>query len=183
MLDYAGPYEVFAAANVLSGAERYRLLTASPDGAAVACVQGARVLADCAWRDLSEVDVMILPGGEGSRALVEQENRMQELTALAGQTEKIVSICSGARVLGTLGLLDGLPFATHYLVGAEVEAQTKGGRYMSDKRYVDAGLVCTSAAVTAGMDLALYLLEKMEGAELRQSVERYIGYEKRDGRE
>jgi transcriptional regulator GlxA family with amidase domain len=182
MLDFAGPYEVFSAANAVSEEPQFRIGSASVDGQAVECVGGAKLLPDFSWADAPNSDLLIVPGGQGTKNLTMDLIGISLLVKMEERAQHIASVCSGARLLACLSLLDDLEFATHYLVGEEVEEMALGSTYRSDRRYIPGESVSTSAGISAGMDLALHLLEQMAGVEMRTAVERYIGYEKRSDR-
>ena len=179
MLDFAGPYEVFSAANAVSEEPLFRIGSASVDGQAVECVGGAKLLPDCSWADAPKSDLLIVPGGEGTKKMTLSIIEIALLSKIKERTQHIASVCSGARLLACLSLLDDREFATHYLVGEEVEEMALGSTYRSDRRYIAGESVSTSAGVSAGIDLALHLLEQFEGQKSRLAVEKYIGYQKK----
>jgi len=113
---------------------------------------------------------------------LDESEAMEMISGLVRRSERVASICSGARILARLGLLDGREFTTHHSVADAVWADTSGGNYRADLRYVDAGRVLTSAGVTAGIDLALHLVDQSLGSEKLEEVESYIEYKKKDGR-
>jgi len=180
LLDFAGPYEVFSAANAVLPEAHFQIVTASVQGEAVQCVGGVKLVPDRSLRDAPKADLLILPGGEGTKDLIMNFEAIAFLSKMEERSHRVASVCSGARLLACLTLLDNREFTTHYLVGAEVEEMALGSSYRSDRRYIVGDSVSTSAGVSAGMDLALHLLEQMEGLEMRKAVERYIGYKKKE---
>lgn len=180
LLDFAGPYEVFSAANAVSTEPHYQIVTASVQGEAVQCVGGVKLVPDRSLRDAPQADLLILPGGEGTKDMIMSFEAIGFLVEMGERSHRVASVCSGARLLACLSLLDNREFATHYLVGAEVEEMALGSRYCPDRRYIVGDSLSTSAEVSTGIDLALHLLEQIEGVEKRKAVETYMGYEKRD---
>lgn len=181
LLDFAGPYEVFSSANLCSDVSAFDLMVLSIDGKGVRTINGVQMGVDGRWAESPDPDVLVIPGGDGARKLLDEAEALKEISDVVGRSERVASICSGARILAHFGLLDGREFTTHHSVAEEVLAATRSGRYRIDLRYVDAGRVLTSAGVTAGLDLALHLVEQNLGRAKMEMVESYIEY-KKDGR-
>jgi transcriptional regulator GlxA family with amidase domain len=102
---------------------------------------------------------------------------MDWIQATSEKSEITFSVCSGARVLAKLGLLDNMEFATHHLVIADVLSLASGARINTQKRFVDNGRVMTSAGISAGIDLALYILEKLHGRLVKEITMAYMEYD------
>jgi transcriptional regulator GlxA family with amidase domain len=173
-LDFAGPYEVLTAWARMAADERtitVRLVAETTDP--VTCSHGLRVIPDVALADLGRVDLFLHPGGQVG-ALLEDEAFQEQLRARAQDT-LMTSVCNGAVVYGKAGLLAGRPAATHW---SSVESLAALGVNVDpDARYVDDGDVVTSAGVSAGIDMALHLVERLHSEEAAQRVRRYIQYE------
>lgn len=181
LLDFAGPYEVFSSANLCCDVPAFDLMVLSIDGSAVRTINGVQIGVDGRWAECPDPDVLVIPGGDGARILLDDSAALKEISDVIGRSERVASICSGARILAHFGLLDGRDFTTHRSVAEEVLAATGSGVYRNDLRYVDAGRVLTSAGVTAGIDLALHLVGQNLGRAKMEMVESYIEY-KKDGR-
>ena len=182
LLDFAGPYEVFSSANLCVDARAFDLLVLSADGGDIQTANGVQIGAEGSWAESPDPDILLIPGGDGARMLLDESEAMEMISGLVRRSERVASICSGARILARLGLLDGREFTTHRSVADAVGADTSGGKYRADLRYVDVGRVLTSAGVTAGIDLALHLVAQCLGLEEMEKVESYIEYKKKDGR-
>jgi len=172
-LDFAGPYEVLTAWAYYSERPR-RVLTvaASPDP--IRCAHGLRVIPDTTWDELGKVDLLVLPGGN-SRPLQEDEGFVQRMRELAAGETLMTSVCTGALVYGKAGLLDGRPATTHWSALESLGAF--GARVDPDARFVDDGNVVTAAGVSAGIDMALHLIARLDSVEQAQKVRRYIQYD------
>jgi transcriptional regulator GlxA family with amidase domain len=173
-LDFAGPYEVLTAWARMAADERtitVRLVAASTDP--VTCSHGLRVIPDVALADLGPVDLFLHPGGQVG-ALLEDEEFQAQLRERATST-LMTSVCNGAMVYGTAGLLAGRPAATHWSAVESLAAL--GVNVDPDARFVDDGDVVTSAGVSAGIDMALHLVERLHSEEASRLVRRYIQYE------
>jgi transcriptional regulator GlxA family with amidase domain len=172
MLDVAGPAQVFTEASRL-GAD-YRTLFVSPDGAPVTSNLGVRLSVDCAVSAGTPFETWLVPGSDlYPRALVPEElaSAARAQAALAG---RVVSICTGAFVLAAAGLLDGKRVTTHWKVARELAARCPTCRVEPDAIYVRDGTTYTSAGVTAGIDLALALVEEDHGPDLARDVARAL---------
>lgn len=172
-LDFAGPYEVLTA--WARGSERditVRTVAATADS--ITCSHGLRVIPDVAWADLGRVDLFLHPGGQTGSLLADEEwlARVREVQAGGAL---MTSVCNGAVVYGKAGLLDGRPAATHW--SAVSALRDLGIDVDEDARFVDDGDVVTSAGVSAGIDMALHLVQRLDSTEAAKAVRRYIQYD------
>jgi len=178
MLDLVGPAEVFTAANrVLESGPRYRVLVASLDGASVTTDSGLRLGADVRLASVSRrVDTLLIPGGLEAlqSGAMRSDALLTEVRRIAGRARRVASICSGAFVLAAAGLLDGRTATSHWACCEELGRDFPGVTVESDRIFVRDGNVFTSAGVTAGMDLALALVEADHGIEVARTVARWL---------
>ena len=172
-LDFAGPYEVLAAWARESERE-ITVRTVAETTKPVRCSHGLRVIPDVAWADVGHVDVLVLPGGD-SRPLVADEGFVQRLRDLAGAGTLMTSVCTGALVYGAAGLLAGRPATTHWSALGRLAAY--GVNVDAEARFVDDGDIVTAAGVSAGIDMALHLVARLESPERGRSIRRYIQYD------
>ncbi|MFG3618408.1 GlxA family transcriptional regulator [Nocardia sp. NPDC047654] len=166
MLDVAGPVQV------LHWAGR-RIRFASPDGAAVRTDVGVPLGVDGALSELTgSVDILLVPGyppeDRVPTALVEA------VRAVGGAARRVASVCTGAFVLAEAGLLDGRRATTHWLACSALAQRFPRVRVEADAIYLRDGPVITSAGVTAGIDMALALVEEEHGADLARSLAKYL---------
>ncbi len=174
-LDFCGPLEAFSAANLATGREYFKVLTfaaASP----VRSINGLSVNPDFDIASVPQPDILVIPGGSGSRRAAEDATVLAAIERLRAGSEYAFSVCSGARIPAALGWLDDKPFTTHHLVFDDVLRLASSALPCPDKRFVDNGAILTSAGVAAGIDLSLYLIEKIHGRELAESAARYMEY-------
>jgi len=172
-LDFAGPYEVLTAWARESDRD-ISVRTVAESTEPVRCSHGLRVLPDVAWRDLGDIDVLVLPGGD-SRPLVADDGFVQRMRDLAGRGTLMTSVCTGALVYGAAGLLAGRPATTHWSALDRLAAY--GVEVDGDARFVDDGEIVTAAGVSAGIDMALHLVARLESPERARSIRRYIQYD------
>ncbi len=176
LLDFAGPYEVFSVANELNDFRLFNVFTISETGQAIRSVHGMKVLPDYSINNSPAIDILLIPGGDGTKKVVSNALLMKWILVSCEESEITFSVCSGARVLARLGLLDNMEFATHHLVIDDVLGYTSGARINNEKRFVDNGRIMTSAGISAGIDLALHIVEKLHGPFVKEETIAYMEY-------
>ncbi len=172
-LDVTGPFEVFAAANKQEEGRLYDVRVLSPDGQAVQTSSGMRWEVDGGWSDVEPGAVVVVPGGTGVREHVNEKDVLVALSAAIARAETIASICTGAFLLGELGLLDGRRVTTHWERQDALADMCPKAVVERDLLYVIDD-VWSSAGVTAGMDLALAMVERDGGFELAHQVAAWL---------
>lgn len=171
LLDVAGPLDVFAEANRQLGKTYYRLLVVATARRAVTSSAGSRLLPDLSIHDpMPRLDTLLVAGAPHMADAPLNLSLLAWLKRQSRRTSRYGSVCSGAFLLAAAGLLDGRRVTTHWNV-----AQTLAQRYpavdlQADALYLRDGPVCTAAGVTAGLDLALALVEEDLGRALAQQV-------------
>ncbi|WP_327714477.1 GlxA family transcriptional regulator [Streptomyces sp. NBC_00490] len=180
MLDLSGPAEVFREANRYGA--HYRLSIVSVGGASVTSSIGIRVPADTDAADAPAFDTLLVVGGdEVPQALVDPD-LVAAARKLASSAGRVASICTGAFILGAAGLLDGKRATTHWQHTELLGRRFPTARVEPDALFVKDGTLYTSAGVTAGIDLALALVEQEHGPDLTRSVARsLVVYMQRSG--
>ncbi|MFI9542891.1 GlxA family transcriptional regulator [Streptomyces sp. NPDC052016] len=180
LLDVAGPAEVFEEANRLGADYRVRLL--SPTGARVTSSIGIRVAVDGTAAAQQAPGTLVLPGGDVYPRTPVSRELVEATRALALGAGRVASVCTGAFILGATGLLDGKRATTHWKVAHKLAARHPKTRVEPDAIYVRDGTVYTSAGVSAGIDLALALVEEDHGPDLTREVARaLVVYVQRSG--
>jgi transcriptional regulator GlxA family with amidase domain len=172
-LDFAGPYEVLAAWARMS--ERpITVRTVASSVEAVRCSHELKVVPDSTWEDVGRLDVLVLPGGDTS-PLQADESFLERMRTLAESGTLMTSVCTGALVFGKAAILEGRRATTHW--GALDRLADLGVDVDREARFVDTGEVVTAAGVSAGIDMALHLVARLESVERAQEVRRYIQYD------
>ena len=176
-LDWAGPWEVLASWSLRWPDDGVEVVTVAETDDPVRCAKGLRVLADRTWDQLGGVDVLVYPGGIGTRAQLGDERIRERMRSLAAAGTLMTSVCTGSLVFADAGLLDGRPATTHW--GALELLATLGERVevCPEARFVDDGEVITAAGVSAGIDVALHLVARLHSAERAAAVRRQIQYD------
>ncbi len=181
VLDYAGPYEVFNVAGEVTSPSAFTVasvgLTQRPVGRG-----GFRVIPDFTLADAPASDVLVVPGGAGSRALVGDETVLAWLRQSATKSELLMTVCTGALVVAAAGLLDGLEATTHHSAFDELAAISRRVSVVKGRRFVrSSATIRTSAGVSAGTDLALAVVEELVGPDVRAAVETEMEWMWQDG--
>jgi len=175
-LDVVGPYEVLAAWAAHS-ALRPQVVTFSVDGAGVRCAKGLSLVPDLAASDVGPLHVLVYPGGRGTRPLAADPAHLAWLRGMRATTPLLASVCTGALVLAAAGLLSGRPATTHWSAFDELVALDPTVLADTEARFVDDGDVVTSAGVSAGIDMALHLVARLESPDVARTVRRAIQYD------
>ncbi|MFG2352944.1 GlxA family transcriptional regulator [Streptomyces sp. NPDC048521] len=170
-LDVTGPLEVF------TGAERripgsYRIRTASLDGGPVRTSSGLTLVPDGSLADADGPHTLVVPGGEGTRS--PDPRLVAWLRGHGPRARRLVSVCTGAILLARAGLLDGRRVTTHWAYCEKLARDHPAVRVDPDPIFVRDGDVATSAGVTAGIDLALALVEEDLGRDAALTVARHL---------
>jgi len=174
-LDFAGPWEVFTASGMLRGAGDSAVLIAEQAGP-VRCSKGMRVLPDHTLADHPALDVLLVPGGMGTRREVTNPAVIGWIRAVSATVTWTTSVCTGALLLHEAGPARGRRVATHH--GFEDALEARGDvTVVRDARYVVDGSLVTSQGVSAGIDMALWLVGALHGRDHARQVRRYIQYE------
>jgi transcriptional regulator GlxA family with amidase domain len=177
-LDILGPVEVLGAATRIAAARGsragYELSVVSPGGGGVALGHGLRLSADPLPGPRAAIDTILVAGGEGTRALGPTHEAVRWLARAAPRARRVASVCTGAFALAHAGLLDGRRATTHWAYCDALARACPAADVDPEPIYVRDGAVWSSAGVTAGMDLALALVEEDLGAEVALEAARWL---------
>jgi len=178
LLDVTGPIQVFASANDLvagaGGARPYLLRVVAPGGQRVTASAGLALAADPLTPIGEALDTLLVAGGEGAEAAAEDPALVDWVRQRASQARRVASVCTGAFLLAAAGLLDGRRAATHWMYCTKLAQRFPAVHVEPDPIFVRDGSVWTSAGVTAGIDLALALVEEDLGRSVALAVARYL---------
>jgi transcriptional regulator GlxA family with amidase domain len=178
LLDVTGPLQVFASANdhvaQAGGTPPYVLRVVAKGGQGVMATAGLGIATGPLPRTGTPPDTLIVPGGPGVDAAGADTALVDWLRQRANRARRVASVCTGAFLLGATGMLDGRRAVTHWSFCAELARRFPAARVESDPIFVHDGPVWTSAGVTAGIDLALALVEEDLGRTVALAVARYL---------
>ena len=175
LLDVAGPIEVFSIANrYLAGEDHYALCTISTAERHVHASNGVQLLADYTLHDAPGVfDLLLVPGGPGAYNDTHEGLRTWLIEA-SNAADRYGSICTGAFILGEVGLLDGREVTTHWNYLERLAKRFPAAKIKNDRLYVKDGKLITSGGVTAGIDMALAILAEDHGKKIAISVAKVL---------
>ncbi|MBI5949684.1 MAG: DJ-1/PfpI family protein [Chloroflexi bacterium] len=172
-LDWAGPWEVFTMLKQLEPGS-CEVVSVSEGGGEVRCAKGLRVLADYSFATCPAPDILVVPGGHGSRKEMESPPMLDFVRGAAEQAEVVTSVCTGAFVLWGAGLLAGKRATTHW--GSMDYLRKCDGVTAVDERWVDEGAVITAAGVSAGIDMSLHLVGRLWSPLIARRVQKAMEY-------
>lgn len=180
-LDFVGPWEVFQMVNEVARhrgePEPLNNRLISRDGGDITAVKAMRVGAHVSMAEVDALDVVLIPGGQGTRTVIEDAAIMEWFGNISPCCEWVTSVCTGAFVLAKAGLLDGRRAATHWAAFKEFERLGLKGTLVPDVRYVRDGNVVTSAGVSAGIDMSLWLVGQWFSPQMARDVARAMQYD------
>jgi len=176
-LDWVGPWEVLRAWAKYWPDDGVEVFTAAWTDAVVTCAKGLRALPDRTWDTAPHLDVLIYPGGQGTRPQLGDEAIRSWMRAIAGSGTLMASVCTGSLVFADAGLLDDRPATTHWGSLDLLPTLGTGIEVRGDARFVDDGDVITASGVSAGIDMALHLVGRLHSPERSRQVRRVIQYD------
>jgi transcriptional regulator GlxA family with amidase domain len=176
-LDAVGPWEVLSAWTTFHPQDGWTVSCLSADGGTVRCAKGLVIGAHHSLTDAPRLDVLIHPGGIGTRPMLTNAKHLAWVTEQRATVPLMTSVCSGSLVYAAAGLLRDRPATTHWAAIPELAAVDPSVRIDESARWVDDGDVITSAGVSAGIDMALYLIERLVSVDRAREVQRYIQYD------
>ena len=172
LLDVAGPLHAFSS---LKNVFEIQLL--AEQLGEVESAQDAALLAQAAWDDAGDLDLILVPGGSGARRLARDADRLRALSVLVGGANVRMSVSSGACLLGAIGCLDGQRATTaHRALGWAREIAPKA-KWVPEARWVDAGTLLTAAGPAAGIDMALHVITRMTQEDVGENIARSLEHD------
>jgi transcriptional regulator GlxA family with amidase domain len=177
VLDFAGPFEVFSVARSAAGDPAFEVVTVALRVGPVAARNGLTVLPGCTPDTLGEVDILVVPGGFGTRRELHNAAMLDFIRGISASAGLTLSVCTGALLLGAAGLLQGCGATTHWAAMDELRAVDSGAELHPEARVVDNGSVVTAAGVSAGIDAALHVVARVHGEAAARMAARYMQYD------
>jgi transcriptional regulator GlxA family with amidase domain len=177
-LDFAGPWEVLSFwAREVAQAE-VEVVTVAASLEPIRAAKGLRVLPDRTLHYAGPIDVFVMPGGRGTRQLLAPDEPLHvTLRAMAASGTLLTSVCTGALVYAAAGLLRNRPATTYWSAFDELLALDPSIEPRREARFVDDGDVITAAGVSAGIDMALHLINRLDGLDAARATRRGIQYD------
>lgn len=176
VLDFAGPFEVFSVTSELNDFKPFEVFTVAETLEPVIAVNGLSVNPKYDFNNCPRIDILIIAGGNGTRALIKNQNILDWIQKVHQNTEFTLSICSGSRALAVLGLLDCQAYCTHHQVYEDMQKLVPSGKSQKKKRFVNTGKIYTSGGISAGIDLSFHMVEKLLGKSTADQTATYMEY-------
>ena len=183
VLDFAGPFEVFSRTRLLKGAESRRSndsapfnpFTVSIDTKPLIATGGLKIIADYTFNNFPKIDILIVPGGYGTRTLLNNEILLKWIKAVSDKANITASVCTGSLLLAKAGLLEGKRATTHWGAIEALKSISKDIHVISDRRVVNDEII-TSAGVSSGIDMAFMIVENLYGEQVASDTSKYIEF-------
>lgn len=166
VLDFCGPFEVFSVANRFTDPPAFTVLTAAERAGPVVARGGLSVNPHYHLADCPRPDLLLVPGGQGTRREMHNAALIDWISRAAAGAELVLSVCTGSLLLAKAGLLDGLEATTHHASIDLLRETAPRATVHADRRFVDNGRVICSAGIAAGIDMSLYVVGRLLGAEV-----------------
>ena len=179
VLDFAGPFEVFSVCGRRNQLDPFQVVTISERGQPIAARNGFVVTPTHSFSTCPALDILLVPGGFGTRREMRNQVMLEWVTVRARSCELLLSVCTGSLVLGSAGLLHGRHATTHHLAFPELRAAAAGAIIHEGVRIVDNGDLVCSSGVSAGIDMSLHVVARLCGDDIARETARYMEYEGR----
>jgi transcriptional regulator GlxA family with amidase domain len=181
VLDFCGPFEVFSVTRLNEDTRRqdlspFEVVLIAETTAAVVASGGLRVQPDYSIHDAPQLDVLVIPGGWGTRREIGNLALLSFIATRARTVETLTSVCTGSMLLGTAGLLDGRRATTHWRSLAWMRESFPKVTVLDDLHVVEDGHVLTSAGISAGIDMALRVVTRYFGEAIGRATARHMEY-------
>jgi transcriptional regulator GlxA family with amidase domain len=174
-LDFAGPWEVFT--NAARKEQGDRVVTIAPAPGPVHCAKGLRVLPDHGFEDAPALDVVLVPGGQGTRREIDNPVVIDWLRKTSERCRFVTSVCTGSLLLVGAGLAQGKRVTTHWAFLDALRQRGGGATVVDGVRYVRDGNLVTAAGVSAGIDMSLWLVGQLYDVTHARNVQRVMQYD------
>ncbi len=180
-LDFVGPFEVFTMFSEVARKQgldvKNNVVLISQTGKDITGAKGMRIGIDCAIDNAPKLDVLCIPGGNGTRTEIRNQRLLDWVAQTAAQCTWVTSVCTGSFVLAAAGLTEGKKITTHWAATEEFFELGLKGNMHKNVRYIDDGNLVTSAGVSAGIDMALWLTGQMYSIDLARATQRAMEYD------
>jgi transcriptional regulator GlxA family with amidase domain len=174
-LDWAGPYEVFGMATAMN--DDARVVTIAETAGPIRCFNGLRVLADHEFGDAPKVDVLVVPGGQGTRKEVDNPALVEWIAKVAPGCEWVTSVCTGSLLLHGAGLTSGKRITSHWGYIDTFRERAPDVTILERVRYVRDGNLVTAAGVSAGIDMSLWLVGQLFDVAHARKTQKMMEYD------
>jgi transcriptional regulator GlxA family with amidase domain len=176
VLDFCGPFEVFTVASRQTDPQAFDVATVAEKPGPILTRNGLSVNPLYTLAACPKPDILLVPGGLGTRKEMNNVPLIDWIQRTANAAELVLSVCTGALLLGKAGLLDGLEATTHQVGFDLLREIVPTATVHENRRYVDTGKIVTSAGIAAGIDMSLHIVERLLGKEAALATARHMEY-------
>lgn len=177
VLDFCGPFEVFAVTGARTEQKPFEVFTVAEASQPITARNGLSVNPTFTFANCPQTDILIIPGGYGTRPLMHNQIVLDWIKAQATNAEIVMSVCTGALLLAKIGLLDGLSATTHWGALDLLRDIAPETTVKPNTRFVDNGRILLSAGISAGIDLSFHIVTRLLGKDVAQETARWMEYD------
>lgn len=181
VLDFAGPFEVFSVTAELNAYKPLLVYTVAEEQRTITAKNGLRVIPDYTLHEAPKPDIIVIPGGIGSKTVITRPKVIAWLQNASREAELTISVCTGARILAKAGLLEGLHATTHQAALEDMRQMAPTTTWADgdwqDTRFVDNGHIITAGGISAGIDASLHVIAKLLGRDKARATAEYMEYD------
>ena len=177
VLDFCGPFEVFSVTGQRDNLKPFNVYMVAVNNTPVIARNNFSINPPYNLSDCPQPDILLIPGGYGTRREINNEALLNWVKQRARTAELLLSVCTGALILGKAGLLDGLQATTHHGAIELLKEVAPKTEVRESERIVDNGKIILSAGISAGIDMSLYVVSKLLGEEQAQETASYMEYD------
>ena len=176
VLDFCGPFEVFSVTGYQRNERPFKIFTVAENSPVIAR-NGLSVNPTYLLSDDVRIDILLVPGGMGTRREISNKRLIAWIKKRAAQAELILSVCTGSLLLAKCGLLKGLDVTTHHGAIDLLTELASDSRVFADRRFIDNETIILSSGISAGIDMSLYTVAKLLGKEMARETAEHMEYD------
>jgi transcriptional regulator GlxA family with amidase domain len=177
VLDFAGPFEVFSSVRLPGQGAPFRVFICAERTESIWAANELSVNPQFPIHNCPTPDILVVPGGSGTRQQMENPKLLDWIRSTAAEAEKVLSVCTGALLLGKAGLLDGLGATTHHEALDLLRQTAPKAIIRGRERFVDNGRIVVAAGISAGIDASLHIVAQLLGKAAAKATARYMEYD------
>lgn len=179
VLDFAGPFEVFSIAEYQDSKEKiFKVSTIAQTKNLIKARNGLKILPDYDFTDVPKLDILIIPGGYGAEEIeIHNKEVINWIVKYSEKVEILASVCTGAFLLAKGKLLDGKKATTHWMDIDRLEKEFEKITVERNAKYIDEGSIITSAGISAGINMAFYIISKLTNKEIARNTAKRMEYD------
>ncbi len=177
LLDFAGPYEAFSSARYDDGTQCFNTFSVGQSKGTITSNNGLPCGVEYDFADAPDIDILVVPGGQGTRIEIDNPVAIDWIKSIADSAELTTSVCTGSFLIAKAGLLEGKKATTHWGSIERMRETFPSTEVLEQVRFVDDGVVVSSAGVSAGIDMSLHVIERLCGRDAAASSARLMEYD------